>query len=277
MGARTLRRIRVLRSVLTTLLLLTISSPATAEPKVDVHFLANEGLLLSHEGQKVLIDAFVTEPYSIYGAVPEDIWQSLLAKEAPFEQIQLALTSHPHRDHFQPEAAKAFLEAHPETLFASSPEVIASLREILPADSDITDRLREILPEPGETEILERGEIRVEFLRLQHGGQRWTKLQNLGHIIQLGGKSFLHVGDAATSPENFSPYRLAERQLDVAFVPIWFFSQPSGQVVIREHFASRHHIAVHISPRATSTARSQLASEEPKVVIFEKALEKKSY
>lgn len=41
------------------------SEPGAACHEVEVAFLANEGFLLRCGEQRVLIDAFVTEPYSI--------------------------------------------------------------------------------------------------------------------------------------------------------------------------------------------------------------------
>ena len=62
----------------------------------------------------MLIDAFVAEPYSLYAALGERALEQLSAAAAPFDSVDLALASHVHRDHFQPAAACAFLEAAPE-------------------------------------------------------------------------------------------------------------------------------------------------------------------
>ena len=108
-----------------------LAIPALGQPTtgVEVTFLANEGFLLTAEEGSILIDAFVAEPYSIYGAIPAPVKERMEKGEAPFGSVQLALVSHQHRDHFQPEAAVAFLRQHPETLFVSSPEVVDALLE----------------------------------------------------------------------------------------------------------------------------------------------------
>lgn len=253
------------------------SEPNSACEEVAVAFLANEGFLLRCGEQRVLIDAFVTEPYSIYGAVPEGVWEQMVAGEGPFEQVQLALASHPHRDHFQPAAAAQFLAAHPETLFVSSPQVINVLREHLPPGSKIERQLQQVLPDPGAAEVVEHQGIQVEFLRLRHGGARWRDLHNLGHLIHLGGKTIVHVGDADTDPTIYAPYGLAARGLEIALIPAWFFSSPRGMAVIEEHLPGRHRIAAHISPQALAETRKQLGDQQPEIVVLSEALESRRY
>jgi L-ascorbate metabolism protein UlaG (beta-lactamase superfamily) len=117
--------------------------------------------------------------------------------------------------------------------------------------------------------------IDFEILRLRHGTGRWRELQNLGHIIKLGGKKLLHVGDADTEVENFEKFNLEEEGIDIAILPSWFLSE--GLTVVREHIKPKRVIAVHISPaRAERTAR-EIKQVFPNAVAFTTLLEKRSY
>ena len=56
--------------------------PAAQEPTpaaLEVTPLANEGFLLAWGEHRVLIDAFVRAPYSIYGALPPKVEARMLA------------------------------------------------------------------------------------------------------------------------------------------------------------------------------------------------------
>lgn len=256
--------------------LLAVPALGEAGPGVEVTFLANEGFLLTAKQGSVLIDAFVAEPYSIYGALPPAVKEQMEKGEPPFAEVQLALVSHQHRDHFQPEAAVAFLRRHPETLFVSSPEVVAALLQEAGPDSELATRVKEAWPEPGAIETIERSGIEVELFRLRHGG-RFHEIQNLGHVIHLGGRKILHIGDAATPPETFAAYGLAKKEIDVALLPSWFFSSPDGRHSLDEHLRARHRIACHISPRALAETRRTLAESDPDVVTFEKTLESRRF
>ncbi|MEE8523164.1 MAG: MBL fold metallo-hydrolase [Thermoanaerobaculia bacterium] len=248
-----------------------------AEPKLEVVFLANEGFLLRSGGRTVLIDAFVTEPYAGYGALPSEVYQRMLAGEPPFEQVQLALASHVHRDHFQPEAAGAFLEKHPETLFASSPQVIEALRDGYEGSAEIEDRLRVVWPDSEQTETLERDGIRVDFFRLSHGTGRHAEIQNLGHVIELGGKKTLHLGDAEIKIANFEPFGLRSRELDVAIIPYWYYPQDHGRYLASEYFHAEHEIAAHVQPAEVENIFKGFRMEVTWVVVPQEAMESWSF
>ncbi len=113
---------------------------------------------------------------------------------------------------------------------------------------------------------MERGGVHVEFLRLAHGG-RFQGIQNLGHIITLGGQRVLHLGDAATRLENYEPYALSERSLDVALVPYWFFLEAGGRQLVDEHLHARHIIACHIPAADRDEVAEQLAKTDPRVIV----------
>ena len=88
---------------------------------VRVIFLANEGFMFVSDSARVLIDGFIIRPYSQYGSVPVLEFERMCKAEAPFEHIDVALASHMHSDHIQPDAALQFLRSHPETELLSSP------------------------------------------------------------------------------------------------------------------------------------------------------------
>lgn len=212
------------------------SACVNAVEPLEVIWLANEGVLLSVGTQQVLVDAFIPERYSIYTALPADVAEQLLAGQPPFEAIELALVSHVHRDHFQPDYAQSFLEAHPETRLVSSPQVAA----LLPAAHAAVDAH---FPPAGQSSRIEGNDIDVELLNLPHG---IDGMQNLGHVIEIGGYRVLHVGDAEMEPAHFEPYKLQQRRLDVALIPYWYFSSATGRQLIATHLDARLQIAVHI-------------------------------
>ena len=119
--------------------------------------------------------------------------------------------------------------------------------------------------------------IEFEILRLSHGTGRHATIQNLGHIVKLGGKKLLHVGDADTAVENFERFNLDEEQIDVAFIPLWFLIGTEGQTIVRDHIKPKHIIAVHISPDESERTLAQAKQAFPGSVAFTTMLEKKAY
>ena len=195
----------------------------SGDPGVTVTFLANEGFLIGGSTRSVIIDGFVTMPYSKYGAVEPSAWKKMLAREAPFDNVVLALVSHVHGDHFQPQAAMDFLQAHPETTLVSSPSVRAQL-ESKPGFDQIAGRIQSLEPAWGERLTFEADGVRVQFLHLPHGGLEWSEIHNFGHIIELDGSTVVHIGDAQQGVEPYEAVGLSEVVFDVALIPYWMYS-----------------------------------------------------
>ena len=238
---------------------------------VEVVFLANEGFLLRSGSTAVLIDAFVTKPYSIYGAMPPDTYQQLMAGGFPYQNVKLALASHVHRDHFQPEAAGAFLQHHPNVRFVSSRQIRDTLQTHFPEYDDIERQVQVLWPAPGEEEHLETGELKIDFLRLRHTNPRNYSIENLGHIIHMGNKIFLHIGDAEMLAKHYQEYNLSSRSLDIAFIPFWFFLSEEGRNIVENHINAAHYVAMHIPPDEYDEIISNLNQHFPSAIVFEEA------
>jgi L-ascorbate metabolism protein UlaG (beta-lactamase superfamily) len=246
-------------------------TPARPAPELELVYLANEGFLVSAGEHELLIDAFVYEPYGGYAAVPEDVRAAMRAGKPPFDGVELALTSHFHRDHFQVEAAAEFLRAHPETRFLSSPEVVDGLLEELGEDAT-AERVDALLPEAGQASEERVGGTRIQLIRLPHtGGTRTASVQNLGHVLELGGARILHVGDAEVLDPAVDHYDLEERALDVALVPYWWLGDAAGVARARKLTGAKHLVAVHVPPAELAAVKVQLATLDPAILLFERA------
>lgn len=243
--------------------------------ELELLYLANEGFLLRAGGSELLIDAFVAEPYGGYAALPEELLAAMLAAEPPFDGIELALTSHHHRDHFQPEVAAAFLRAHPETSFVSAPQVTEELRHEL-GDDPAAERVDALLPEARAKLAAGSATLGVELLRLPHsGGARTASVQNLGHVLALGGARILHVGDADGTDAELDAYDVEQHALDVALVPYWWLGDARGIALARERTGAKHLVAVHVPPAEVATVKAHLAALDPAILLFEKPGESK--
>lgn len=253
------------------------AAPPPEAGGVELVFLANEGFLLRAGGDAVLIDAFLSQPYKVYGALPPEVDRRLRAGEPPFDRVRLALASHVHPDHFQPAPARVFLAANPTAQLASSAQVLAALGQGWTPPDGVAARLRRVEPAAGGSAALTAGGVRVEVLRLRHTNRRFYDVTNLGHLVHLGGRTVLHVGDAEGRPENFAPYRLNERRLDVAIVPYWYLLSAEGRALVAASLPAAHTVAAHVPPAELAEVRARLAEVAPQVIVFAKALDSRRF
>lgn len=258
-----------------------IASGAAAEPvanaTVEITYIANEGVLISAGGKQVLIDGLHREYQRHYAFLPPAQREQIETAKAPFEAIDLILVSHMHLDHFHPESVGLHLQHNSKALLVSSQQVVDEVEKNFKNYQAIRARVTSATPPSKERVAMKVAGIDFEILRLSHGTGRHATIQNLGHIVKLGGKKLLHVGDADTAIDNFEKFNLDEEGIDIAFIPVWFLLYSEGQTVVREHIKPKHIIAVHISPSESEQVTGQITAAFPNAIAFTTLLEKKSF
>jgi len=238
-----------------------------SESNLELTILANEGLLIRSADVGVLIDAFVGVDETERSAESSSVVQAMLAGRPPFSSISLAIVSHPHREHFDVQTAGAFLKNHTETILASTEEVIQTIRNEYPEYPAIQDRLREIKPDEDTATSATFSGIKLDFMLLDHEASVFYPEQVLAHIIHLGGKKILYVGDSEMRAENWSGYDLRTESIDILVLPLWLFKEESVRSIIDEHVAPKTVVVAQI-PRGGLETISELSATFPEVVFL---------
>ena len=251
------------------------SSPAA--PTLEITYIANEGVLISSGGKQVLIDGLHREYEPDYAFLPPAEREKIETAKAPFDQIDLLLVSHRHLDHFHPESIGLHLQHNPKAQLVSSQQVVDEVEKNFKGYQAIRSRVTSATPPWKEKVAMKVAGIEFEILSLRHGTGRHATIQNLGHVIKLGGKKLLHIGDADTAVENFEKFNLDEEGIDIAFIPFWFLLGADGQTIVRDHIKPKQIIAVHISPSDSEKVTAQIKQVAPSAVAFTTMLEKKLY
>lgn len=246
-------------------------------PTVEITYIANEGVLISADGKQVLIDGLHREYQPAYAFLPPAEREKIETAKPPFDKIDLILVSHMHLDHFHPESVGRHLQHNPKALLVSSQQVVDEIEKNFKDYSSIKSRVTGVTPQWKEKVALKVAGIEFEILRLRHGTGRHATIQNLGHVIKLGGKKLLHIGDADTAVENFEKFNLDEEGIDIAFLPFWFLLGAEEQALVRDHIKPKQILAVHISPGESEKTTAQIKQAFPNAVAFTTMLDKKSY
>ena len=96
-------------------------------------------------------------------------------------------------------------------------------------------------------------------------------------MLRIGGQTVLSLGDADMAPSNFDPYAFAEREIDVALVPYWYFTHPNGKRFVQQTLHARHVVAVHVPPEEMPQVERILRNRFPDVVLFRESLESRTF
>lgn len=244
---------------------------------IEIQYIANEGVLISSRDKRVIIDGLHRRYKDEYAYLPDAEREKIEAAKPPFDRIDLVLVSHMHGDHFHPESVGRYLTSSPPTLFASSQQVVDEVALKFSSYPAIKERLKPIAYELKSRTTMQLAGIAVEVLGVGHGSGRHAAIQNLGHVVSIGGKNVLHIGDAEISPEIFDAFDLETRSIDIAILPFWFITAKGGREIIERHIAPKHIIATHITPSEAKDVEAQVKQHYPKADVFNTMLEKRSF
>ena len=101
------------------------SASAAGSPRI--RYLANEGVLFEGAGGRVFIDAFFGDGLPDYQVVPTSLRDSLERGVGGFAGPAVVLTTHGHRDHFDPAALARYLRSNGRAIAVGPAETEARL------------------------------------------------------------------------------------------------------------------------------------------------------
>jgi L-ascorbate metabolism protein UlaG (beta-lactamase superfamily) len=220
-----------------------------------------------------MVDGMVVEPYAVYGGLPEAARADFLTARGEFAGIDLALVSHRHHEHSQPEFGCRFLQASRATELYTSEQVIGLLREFCRDFVVGNPHIHTIAPQHGQPELIEVEGARVSVFPLSHGTRKYARIQHYAHLIEIGGMKVLHLGDAEMDPAEFERAGLAGLRVDVALIPLRFFEPGPGAELIARYLNAPLKIAVHIPPGEVDEVRAYMEEFFPTVQMMDKPME----
>ena len=191
----------------------------------------------------------------------------------PFSSVDLILISHIHKDHFDASSIAKYLNVVKDVVLFTTPQVADSVLNYLGPDNSSLDRIKRAQYTSGYKSEFEYKGIRVKIGKIAHGSKRWSWIQNAGHIISIGGKNFLHIGDPYFGEQDFKKLNLSEENIDVAILPVWFLTNTKGREIISNFIKPKHLIAVHVSPGDAADASRKVAKYYPNATVFTKPMQ----
>lgn len=216
-----------------------------APPELQITALGNEGFLIEVGDSVVIVDGLY---HGLRGYVAPTVEQRGRRERAepPFDAVDVVLATHHHPDHFDAEVVARHLVANPRAVLVTTPMAVDLVQSEDDRYRSISERVRAVFPDEGESKHLEIDGVRVEVLNLHHGRRRSLPVENIGFVVEMEGVSFLHIGDTLATAEELAALDLAQRGIDVAFVPYWHLLDAETAHDYLEAIGATSVVAMHL-------------------------------
>ena len=250
------------------------------KPALEVTYIANAGFLVSSntQKQKILIDSLFRSGFEKYPVPEKAVIEDMIKAKEPFDNVHLVMVTHKNIAHFDTALTESYLNNNPRVHFLSSREVALELE--LYGQNFPKMRLQVLAVTP----TLKSGaEMMVDGIKLNVLRFRITEgVEYLGYIVNLGGKTFCHLGDARVKnyEEEFKIFKLNEQGVDVAFILYWDFLDANSRAIIKKYINPEHIVLMHVPTAEVDKVSQEIEKYKkdfPSVTIFKKSLEKKTF
>ncbi|MEW5249678.1 MBL fold metallo-hydrolase [Microbulbifer sp. 2201CG32-9] len=235
-----------------------LSSAASA---TELCLLANNGFLIKGENKSVVLDAMVKKSMYGYPALSNEVYDLLIEGSAPFDDIDVALTTHNHLDHFQADALLEHAQRN-KTVYVLPPQAKADI-DAAAADHGLADRLVTEVPTHNGKAVKRRiNGVDITIYSVNHGGREAEGVEQAEknhsvYKVEIDGASFTHLGDAKTTVGLLSLAGIAKTKTNYLLVPYFSAKNPEFVHALKQAWDFDNLVLMHIA---------QVDWEDPKQV-----------
>ncbi|WP_109829417.1 MBL fold metallo-hydrolase [Reichenbachiella versicolor] len=233
----------------------------------SVTYIASEGVLIENKGSKVLIDALFGQENLTFDAPTPEVTQKIINSQAPFNGVKLVLFTQAHNDNFDPLITSDYMMANKSAKMIATVQVVDSLKSQASISEEVAGRITTYPWKKGWRSTTVEG-IGVKSAYLIHGGKRNYKVQNLIHLVQLGDKKVLHLGDTQMELDQFRNMRINYEDVDIAIVPFWYLTNHYGAELLKDYVGAKKYIGVHYPTQGSPESLKKIEALFPQATVF---------
>ena len=269
------------------------SAEAQSDPTSYAQYLANAGVLVVHEDNKIAFDPIFRSSFGTYLLLSEELERNLFAGEPPFDGLDAVFISHYHGDHFSPKDILRLLAAHQQLEVYAPEQAVAALERLNgvsddPLENKAFERVHKIALQYEQAPIaIEADGFLVEAVRIPHSGwpDRMQDVENIAFRVSLRGGgdddpvlTTAHLGDADVRDEHFDhdAEYWRKRPLDVAFPPYWYLQTEDGRAILSNRLNPTVTIGVHVPKNFEPSDKTAITNEQDGVMVFTEPQERRS-
>jgi len=207
-----------------------------------VCLIAGEGVTLSYGNTMILMDGLYRKGFPEDQLPSDALMTAIENAEAEYANVDLVTVSHKHIDHFAVASIMKFMDnnmdAHLVLPFEAAEEYFAG-----GGGGEHEGRVHPVTPERGTPETLKINGISITVYNLDHG----TEVENIGILLELGGKSFFHMGDF--SGADFEANGIKDLEVDYLLLPYWYLRREENYQLIKDNMNAEYLVPIHMPGR----------------------------
>jgi len=244
-------------------LLLFVIHITCAQKSITITYTGNMGILIEASDTSILIDGLHEKYGDDYLFPPRTLVNQLITtNKGSYTPPSVLLFSHKHGDHYSSKLANEFIKNNPSGIVIGSKQI----------SEEINDKEKTVLITTNDYSKQDffYKDVKIRAFKIDHAGARHKAIENVGYIITVGKKNFLHVGDTSWNLEHkmFDTLKMKDEKIDVAFLPYWMLLEKDAKKLIKQYFKNSQIIATHISPRIPKKDLEALKTKYPKVYFL---------
>jgi len=257
-------------------------SPLVVETdSLCISYIGNMGVLIGNSNDVVLIDGFHKRYRPAYSYPDESSVEEIIeGKYQKFGKVDIAMITHHHKDHFDSEYYKKFLQKNPESIVIGPQQVIDQIRHGFDVDTLKIEHLSKQVPYNAEERLTLHNGIKVRAFKCPHVNPiRHASVQNIAYLVYIDSYTVLHFGDTDwdVAESVLRKKKLFNQSLDIAILPYWMLLDESSTGKVKDLISAKQIIATHIPPDFDNFQHEALEKRHPNATLFTRLNEKFIY
>ena len=242
---------------------LILSSLPSLHSQVSDHtlritYIGSEGFLLTSSTKKILIDALYSDGYGVFYVPPQNITSLIMNMVDPFDNINLFLLTHYHKDHCDPLLISEYLSKHKNIPFVTNKPAIIFIDGNCFGFVQLKKQFNELTPDINQSISRTINSIPVKAFGLKHLSfykdsiDLEENMYNESFLFEMDGIRIFHSGDIKKDAlQNYlSKNKKWTDTIDVAFLYYGLFESGESDLdYIISTLHPKHIVVMHVPPR----------------------------
>lgn len=253
---------------------------------LEITYISNEGFLLTSINHKILIDGLYSNGYGIFSVPPKEVPDKIMNTEAPFDNIEMLMLTHYHKDHCDPELINKYLSKYKNVRFVSSEQSIVFIDGNCFGFIGKKKQFDIMTPELNQSVSKTVDNVPIKAFGLKHLSfynkdsiDLEQTMFNVSFLFEMDGIRIFHSGDIEKDAfQNYLKNHKWTDSVDIAFLYEGLLDSESGLDYVLNLLHPKYIVAMHVQPKeeeACVDKIKKLKTRFPNIMFFRNPMDSK--